>query len=75
MKKNVRFLTLATFILWKIILLEGDVAYLGASWLWPTKIIEVNPMKFLSNVLKTLSTLDLHEGKKKKKKDKLRKVF
>ena len=25
-KKNVRFLTLATFILWKIILLEGDVA-------------------------------------------------
>ena len=30
-EKNVRFLTLATFILWKIILLEGDVAYLGAS--------------------------------------------
>ena len=25
-------------------------------------------MKFLSNVLKTLSTLDLHAGKKKKKK-------
>ena len=25
-------------------------------------------MKFLSNVLKTLSTLDLHVGKKKKKK-------
>ena len=24
-KKNVRFPTLATFILWKIILLEGDV--------------------------------------------------
>ena len=25
-EKNVRFLTLTTFILWKIILLEGDVA-------------------------------------------------
>ena len=25
-EKNVRFLTLATFILWKIFLLEGDVA-------------------------------------------------
>ena len=25
-EKNVRFLTLATFILWKIILLEGDIA-------------------------------------------------
>ena len=35
-EKNVRFLTLATFILWKIILLEGDIAYLGASWLCPT---------------------------------------
>ena len=54
MKKNVRFLTLASFILWKIILLEGDVAKLGASWLWPTKILEVSPMKFLSKLCLSL---------------------
>ena len=41
---------------------------LGAFQLWLTKIIviKVNLMKFLSNVLKTLSTLDLRAKKKKK---------
>ena len=29
------------------------------------EIIEVNPMEFLSNVLKTLATLDLHAEKKR----------
>ena len=37
----------------------------GVSWLRPTKIIEVSPMKFLSNVLQTLSTLGLRAEKKR----------
>ena len=64
-KKNVCFLTLATFILWKIILLEGDVAQLGASWLCPTNY-RGEPHEILVNVLKTSSTLHLYAEKKGK---------
>ena len=50
---------------------------LGAFQLWLTKIIviKVNLMKFLSNVLKTLSTLDLRAKKKKKNSEQYLKIF
>ena len=63
-EKNVRFLTLASFTLWKNYFTEGRCR-LAWRVLTPTKIVEVNPMKFLSNVLKTLSTLNLHAEKKR----------
>ena len=63
-EKNVRFLTLAAFTLWKNYFTEGRCR-LAWRVLTPTKIVEVNPMKFLSNVLKTLSTLNLHAEKKR----------